>query len=132
MSKIRVFLVDDHYVVCEGLRRMLEQEEDLCVVGEAQTGEEALAKLRNTLADVVLFSHQSFIVRYVREVPAANTDCRLLEDVEEFGESTHPVGPKLGRPHQHLPIPTALELLEETHRSASSCWYRSRSVGPCA
>ena len=41
MSKIRAFLVDDHYVTCYGLRRMLEQEEDLCVVGEAQNGEEA-------------------------------------------------------------------------------------------
>ena len=55
MKNIRVFLVDDHYVVCEGLRRMLEQEEDLSVVEEeAQSGEEALAKLQNTTADVVL------------------------------------------------------------------------------
>ena len=45
MSKIRVFLVDDHHVVCEGLRRMLEQEEDLTVVGEAQSGEQAVAVL---------------------------------------------------------------------------------------
>ena len=54
MSKIRVFLVDDHHVVCEGLWRMLEQEDDLCVVGEAQSGEEALAILQDTPADVVL------------------------------------------------------------------------------
>ncbi len=54
MKKIRVFLVDDHYVVCEGIRRMLEQEEDLSVVGEAQNGEEALTKLQNATADVVL------------------------------------------------------------------------------
>ncbi|MFQ5872434.1 MAG: response regulator [Dehalococcoidia bacterium] len=51
---MRVFLVDDHHVVCEGLRRMLEQEEDLRVVGEAQSGEEALAKLQGTPADAVL------------------------------------------------------------------------------
>lgn len=54
MSKVRVFLVDDHYVVCEGLRRMLEQEDDLCVVGEAHSGEEAIARLRESPADVVL------------------------------------------------------------------------------
>ncbi|MFQ5934293.1 MAG: response regulator, partial [Dehalococcoidia bacterium] len=42
------------YVVCEGLRRMLEQEEDICVVGEAQTGQEALTRLQTTTADVVL------------------------------------------------------------------------------
>ncbi len=58
MNKIRVFLVDDHYVACYGLRLMLEQEEDLCVVGEAQSGEEALAKLQQTPADVVLMDVQ--------------------------------------------------------------------------
>ena len=54
MSEVRVFLVDDHHVVCEGLRRMLEQEVELCVVGEAQSGQEALARLQATEADVVL------------------------------------------------------------------------------
>ena len=54
MSEVRVFLVDDHYVVCEGLRRMLEQEVELCIVGEAQSGQEALARLQATEADVVL------------------------------------------------------------------------------
>ena len=53
MSGIRVFLVDDHVVVCQGLRQMLE-EDDIRVVGEAQSGEEALATLRHTEADVVL------------------------------------------------------------------------------
>ena len=56
MSKIRVFLVDDNHIVCEGLRRMLEQEEDLCVVGEAQSGEDALSRLHDIPADVVLLA----------------------------------------------------------------------------
>lgn len=54
MNKIRVFLVDDHYVVCEGLRRMLEQEEQLAVVGDAYSGESALTRLQENSADVVL------------------------------------------------------------------------------
>lgn len=54
MNAVRVFLVDDHYVVCEGLRRMLEQEDDIQVVGDAESGEEALARLENEPADVVL------------------------------------------------------------------------------
>ena len=37
MNTIRVYLVDDHYVVCEGLQRMLEQEEDILVIGEAHS-----------------------------------------------------------------------------------------------
>ena len=54
MSNVRLFLVDDHYVVCEGLRRMLEQEEELCVVGDAESGEQALDRLMEISADVVL------------------------------------------------------------------------------
>lgn len=54
MSEIRVFLVDDHFVVCEGLRRMLEQEDMLSVVGDAESGEEALERVGDAEADVVL------------------------------------------------------------------------------
>ena len=54
MSKIRVFLVDDHLMVCEGLRRMLEHEDDISVVGDAQSGEDALRRLRETRSDVIL------------------------------------------------------------------------------
>jgi DNA-binding NarL/FixJ family response regulator len=49
MKRITVLLAEDHTVVREGLRRLLEAEEDLEVVGEAQTGREALqlaSKLR--------------------------------------------------------------------------------------
>ena len=58
MSKIRVFLVDDHSVLCYGISQMLEQEVDLSVVGEAQSGEEALARLREVSTDVVLMDIQ--------------------------------------------------------------------------
>ena len=53
-KEIRVFLVDDHYVVCEGLRRMLEQEEAFCVVGDADSCEDALSLLQGVSTDVVL------------------------------------------------------------------------------
>src|SRR3954465_9628 len=41
----RVFLLDDHEVVRRGLRELLEAEDDLVVVGEAGTAEEALARV---------------------------------------------------------------------------------------
>ncbi len=51
---IRVMLVDDHPVVREGLRGMLEAEPDLTVVSEAGSGEEAVAVARTVEADVIL------------------------------------------------------------------------------
>lgn len=54
MKKIRVFLVDDHGLVRAGLRCLIEKEDDMEVVGEAQAGDEALAKIKEQRPDVVL------------------------------------------------------------------------------
>lgn len=54
MTAIRLLLVDDHPVVREGLRGMLAAEDDLEVVGEASSGNEALTLVRAHAPDVVL------------------------------------------------------------------------------
>src|SRR6266480_4830004 len=46
-EKISVLLVDDHSLVRRGFRRMLEDEADLQVVGEASDGEEAIKLVRS-------------------------------------------------------------------------------------
>jgi len=53
-SSIRVMLVDDHSVVRAGIKSLLEAEEDITVVGEAATGEEAVKKAIEIKPDVVL------------------------------------------------------------------------------
>jgi NarL family two-component system response regulator LiaR len=54
MDKIRILLADDHVVVREGTRELLEREEDLEVVAEAGDGEEAVRLATNQCPDVVL------------------------------------------------------------------------------
>jgi DNA-binding NarL/FixJ family response regulator len=54
MSKIRVLLVDDHTLVRQGLRQLLELEQDIEVVGEAADGAEVNAKVAETQPDVIL------------------------------------------------------------------------------
>jgi DNA-binding NarL/FixJ family response regulator len=49
---VRVFLLDDHEVVRRGLRDLLEAEDDLEVVGEAGTAEEAVGRILATSPDV--------------------------------------------------------------------------------
>ncbi len=51
---IRLLLVDDHEVVRSGLRMLLENEEDVEIVGEAGTAEEAIRAITKLSPDVVL------------------------------------------------------------------------------
>jgi PAS domain S-box-containing protein len=53
-GRIRVLLADDHAVMREGLVRLLEQEPDIDVIGEAADGQEAVDLAGQLLADVVL------------------------------------------------------------------------------
>ena len=53
-EKISVLLVDDHSLVRRGFRRMLEDEEDINVVGEASDGEEAVTLARSLKPQVVI------------------------------------------------------------------------------
>jgi two-component system, NarL family, invasion response regulator UvrY len=50
----RIFIVDDHAIVREGVRRIITATDDLEVTGEAASGEEALSALPRSDCDVVL------------------------------------------------------------------------------
>ena len=54
METIRILLVDDHQVVREGLRRMLELEEDFRVVGEAADAKELFSQAESLSPEIVL------------------------------------------------------------------------------
>jgi DNA-binding NarL/FixJ family response regulator len=71
---IRVLLVDDHPVVREGLRGMLEAEPDLTVVGEAGSGEEAVAQARVLETDVILMDLR------MRDLDGVGATERILAD----------------------------------------------------
>ncbi|HEX7736341.1 MAG TPA: response regulator transcription factor [Ktedonobacteraceae bacterium] len=51
---IRVLLADDHALVREGTRRLIEAESDLEVVAEASSGEEAIEKVRILHPDIAI------------------------------------------------------------------------------
>ena len=51
---IKVLIVDDQQMFREGIRRRLEQEPDICVVGEAASAKEALAQVQQTSPTIVV------------------------------------------------------------------------------
>src|SRR5258707_8840124 len=52
--KMNVLVVDDHPIMREGLRKLLQEEPDIVVIAEAGTGQQALDIARDTQPDVVL------------------------------------------------------------------------------
>ena len=69
----RVLIVDDHPIVRQGLRRVMENEEDLTVCGEAETARDARAAIKELDPDVVIADislKQSDGIELVRDVRA--------------------------------------------------------------
>lgn len=54
METIKVLLADDHTLWRQGLRRVLEMDERICVVGEAANGDEVIELARSVQPDLVL------------------------------------------------------------------------------
>ena len=54
MKKLRILLADDHKVVRDGLRLLIDGQRDMHVIGEAANGKEALQQARELRPDVVV------------------------------------------------------------------------------
>jgi two-component system, NarL family, response regulator DevR len=80
---IRVFLLDDHELVREGIRSLLESDQDLEVVGEASTASEALTRVPLANPDVTILDvrlEEGSGIEVCRELRSANPDliCLML------------------------------------------------------
>ena len=54
MPEVRVLIVDDHAILRDGIRSLLERQDDIVVVGEAGNGLEALSQVSALIPDIVL------------------------------------------------------------------------------
>lgn len=54
MKPITVLLAEDHLIVREGFRALLKTESDITVVGEAETGRQAVALAKKLMPDVIV------------------------------------------------------------------------------
>jgi len=81
MKKISIVLVDDHVVVRQGLKALLNAEPDLEVVGEAENGQQAVTLVREKTPDVVVMDvamPQMNGHTATRQILKANPSSRIL------------------------------------------------------
>ena len=80
-KNIRVLIVDDHAIVREGLRGLINVEPDMMLIGEATSGEEGVEKALALRPDVILMDllmPEKDGVTAIREIKAQWQDARVL------------------------------------------------------
>lgn len=96
MPDIRVLIVDDHAILRDGIRSLLERREGITVVGEAANGQEALQRVQELMPDLVLMDIAMPVMdglEATRRLKETHPDLKILiltqHDSQEF------VGPLL-------------------------------------
>lgn len=80
-KKVRILLVDDHAVVRDGLRQLLEGEPDLAVCGEAGSAEQALEVAAQTHPDLAIVDISlggANGIELIKNLKALEPDLRIL------------------------------------------------------
>lgn len=81
MEKIRVLIADDHSMVREGLKQLIEMEDDIKVIAQAGDGEETIEKIKTAVPDIVLLDinmpkkNGLDVLRTVRD---ENDNCKII------------------------------------------------------
>ncbi|WP_010247435.1 response regulator [Acetivibrio cellulolyticus] len=81
MDKIRVLIADDHTMVRQGLKQILELEKDMAVIAQAPNGEEAIRLAKECSPDVILMDINMpgmNGLQAIKEMKADNIPSRII------------------------------------------------------
>ncbi len=81
MTQIRVLLADDHPVVRDGIRMLIESDPDIVVVGQADGGREAVALVKELQPDILLLDMEMpdmSGIEVTRQLRSEKTPVRIL------------------------------------------------------
>lgn len=106
--QIRILLADDQAISREGIRRIIERESDMTIVGVVQTAPEVLPQVREKKPDVVLLD-----LRW-------HGDDRAMDDVIAQIRQEHPKTCVIGM--------TVYEHLVQQARAAGATWVMSKDI----
>jgi two-component system response regulator NreC len=131
MNTLRIFLADDHIVLREGLKSLINAQPDLEVVGEAGNGQEALQKVQDLHPDVVLMDLSMPEMNGLRATEHLKQLCpqvkvlalTALEDQDYFRQLL-----KMGASGYLLKHAAAEELIQAIRRVAAGGIYLDPSL----
>jgi DNA-binding NarL/FixJ family response regulator len=126
MDIIRVVIADDHALFREGLRRVLSQEKDILVVGEASTGAEAVAAVKKNQPDILLLDLKmpdELAVRPLLQITSASPATKVMI-LTAFGEDQYVLESARGRARGYIlkgvATATLVEAIRKVH--AGEVW----------
>jgi NarL family two-component system response regulator LiaR len=117
---IGVLIVDDHEVVRQGLRFVLEQEADIEVVGECSNGRRAITAIRALRPDVVLLDMVMPDLDGLAVLAAVRDEPPAVVVLTSFQEDERVVEAVRAGALSYLPKTTAVERVVEAVRAAAS------------
>ena len=85
-KKIKILLADDHRIVREGIRSLLEKSDELVVIAEAENGREAVQLARELCPDVILMDIAMPLLNGLEATHQIKRDC---PDVKVLALSVH-------------------------------------------
>src|ERR1051325_4348139 len=131
MQKIRVVLADDHTVVRQGFRSLLEQDKSIDVIGEAENGRDAVLMVKKLLPDIVVLDISMPMlngVQATRQIRKFNTKTKILilsmHKDEEYVREVFQAG-ALGYILKQTTGPDLISAIKEVNRGNS---YISPSI----
>lgn len=131
MNKIRILLVDDHQLILDGLRSLLEEREQILIAGEAKNGRDALHLLKLLEPDLLLMDIDMPVMngidalKEIRKIAPA-TKVIILSMHEEAGMIRNLMA--LGANGYLLKSSSQEELLGAIHSVAKGLPYFSQGV----
>ena len=125
MEEITILVADDHTLMREGTRQLLQHEPDLRVIGEAENGEQAVALAGQLLPDVVLLDMRLPVLNGIeatKRIVEANPSVRVLivsaYDDEDYVMASLQAG-ACGYLLKTVPAQELIDAIHSVHRGST-------------
>ena len=128
---IKVFLADDHEIVRNGIRLLIEEEADMKVIGEAGNGREAVTRTRKLCPDVVVMDIEMPGLNGIEAIEKIHENCDSFKVIILSMHSSSEYirrALKLGARGYILKESAGKELVRSIRSVASGRRYLSREI----